>query len=240
MLRSSPRRSPRDPFDAVEALGDEIANPNIADPSEIFGWGRENAQGWDITDPLAVEEVETARAPFAQSTWTAGPMIAGPVEGAGTNMVENPARTGEVVGQGYPIFAWGYRNRPNRGRGGLPDPGRRCNVDKRAACVRRVADLYEAHAPEFFALAAREAGKTLLDGVGEVREAVDFARYYANEAERLAAQGVPRGVSCLHLAVEFPAGDFLRPDLRRAGGGQRGHRQARRADPADRRPERWR
>ena len=55
----------------------------------------------------------------------------------------------------------------------------------RAAILRAVADLYEANAPELMALATREAGKTQLDGVAEVREAVDFLRYYACEAERL-------------------------------------------------------
>ncbi len=52
-------------------------------------------------------------------------------------------------------------------------------VAERAALLRRVADLYEEHMAEFCAIAAREAGKILLDGVAEVREAVDFLRYYA-------------------------------------------------------------
>ena len=58
----------------------------------------------------------------------------------------------------------------------------------RVAClVSRwmAADLYERHATEFFALCAREAGKTLADGVAELREAVDFLRYYAAEARAI-------------------------------------------------------
>lgn len=57
--------------------------------------------------------------------------------------------------------------------------------------LRRAADLYEANAAEFFALLAREAGKTWADAVAELREAVDFLRYYADEAGRLtdAARG---------------------------------------------------
>ena len=55
-------------------------------------------------------------------------------------------------------------------------------VAERAALLRKVADLYEANRPELFALLAREAGKTLADAVAEVREAVDFLRYYAAEA----------------------------------------------------------
>ena len=57
---------------------------------------------------------------------------------------------------------------------------------ERAQVLRRVADLYEAHFAEFFALITREAGKTTLDAVAELREAVDFLRYYAaRAAERL-------------------------------------------------------
>ena len=60
------------------------------------------------------------------------------------------------------------------------------------------------------ALAAREAGKTWLDGVGEVREAVDFCRYYANEAERYAAQGRAsgRGVFVCISPWNFPLAIF--------------------------------
>jgi RHH-type proline utilization regulon transcriptional repressor/proline dehydrogenase/delta 1-pyrroline-5-carboxylate dehydrogenase len=68
----------------------------------------------------------------------------------------------------------GHRSRPPLGRP-LPE---------RIAVLRRAADLYEAHEGEALALLAREAGKTLADGVGELREAVDFLRYYASEAER--------------------------------------------------------
>ena len=57
-------------------------------------------------------------------------------------------------------------------------------MQSRTACLRKLAELYESNAEELFALAAREAGKNWLDAVGEIREAVDFALFYANEAER--------------------------------------------------------
>src|SRR5690606_28038947 len=50
---------------------------------------------------------------------------------------------------------------------------------ERAAILRRAADLYETHAPELLGLCVAEAGKTLPDSIAEVREAVDFLRYYA-------------------------------------------------------------
>ncbi len=65
-------------------------------------------------------------------------------------------------------------------------------VKDRAAVLRRAADLLEARFGEFCAVLVLEAGKTQGDCVAEVREAVDFCRYYADEAERgLVTQTLP-------------------------------------------------
>jgi RHH-type proline utilization regulon transcriptional repressor/proline dehydrogenase/delta 1-pyrroline-5-carboxylate dehydrogenase len=60
-------------------------------------------------------------------------------------------------------------------------------VGERAAILRHAADALEAERPALMAILAREAGKTLDDGIAEIREAVDFLRYYADEAETLCA-----------------------------------------------------
>ncbi len=69
-----------------------------------------------------------------------------------------------------------------------------CNVGcrARAGILRRVADLIEEDRAELVALCVAEAGKCIPDALGEVREAVDFLRYYAAEAEDL--MGVPRAL----------------------------------------------
>ena len=98
------------------------------------------------------------------------------------------------------------------------------------------------------ALLQREGGKTLDDALAEVREAVDFCRYYARASARGAGARAHAGADRrdqraapsrarrvrLHQPVEFPARDLHRPDRRRAGRGQFRGRQARRADAADR------
>ena len=58
-------------------------------------------------------------------------------------------------------------------------------AEERAKALERAADLLERRRDRFLAILAREAGKTIDDGIAEVREAVDFLRYYANEARRL-------------------------------------------------------
>jgi RHH-type proline utilization regulon transcriptional repressor/proline dehydrogenase/delta 1-pyrroline-5-carboxylate dehydrogenase len=80
-------------------------------------------------------------------------------------------------------------------------------VATRAALLRATADLYEANRPELFALLAREAGKTWVDAVAEVREAVDFLRYYADQAEAQSL-AAPRGPIAAISPWNFPLAIF--------------------------------
>ena len=89
------------------------------------------------------------------------------------------------------------RRRPQRSTG-WSAPAHAAQVDwdslggeARAKLLERTADLYEEHAEEFFSLCIREAGKTLIDAVLEVREAVDFLRFYASEARRQFTRPLP-------------------------------------------------
>src|SRR5690606_16078854 len=63
-------------------------------------------------------------------------------------------------------------------------------ASERARILERAADLYEAHMPELLAYCVREAGRTIADSVAEVREAIDFLRYYASRARAEFDQGL--------------------------------------------------
>ena len=204
-----PEEIASDPFEQVRALGNAIENPYLVRPRDIFGKGRTNSKGWDITEPLTIEALDRARGAFRNHVWSAGPLIAGNVSASKAHRVINPAAPDDHVGdvveangldvevaitasaKGYAI--WSAKS-----------------AAQRAGILCKVADLYEAHAEEFFALATREAGKIMLDAVGEVREAVDFARYYASEAERLAAKGetLARGTIACISPWNFPLAIF--------------------------------
>jgi RHH-type transcriptional regulator, proline utilization regulon repressor / proline dehydrogenase / delta 1-pyrroline-5-carboxylate dehydrogenase len=80
-------------------------------------------------------------------------------------------------------------------------------VDQRAACLERLADLLEVHRTELMAICVKEAKKTIPDALAEVREAVDFCRYYAVNAR---AQFAP-------IPLPGPTGE--RNELRLAGRG---------------------
>ena len=205
----TPEEIARDPITVIEGLGGAVANAHIAAPTDLFLPERRNSKGWDLTDPLAVAAVEAEREEFRTAVWEAGPLIAGAVVGADTEEIRNPARAEDVVGRvthSAPADIEAALEAAHFGAAAWAS----MSVENRASRVRRVADLYEAHAAELFALAAREAGKTWLDGVGEVREACDFARFYANEALRECARGArtARGVVACISPWNFPLAIF--------------------------------
>jgi RHH-type proline utilization regulon transcriptional repressor/proline dehydrogenase/delta 1-pyrroline-5-carboxylate dehydrogenase len=191
-----PERVARDPFEALEGAEAKA----VVAPARLFGEGRENSRGFDLTCPVELAAIEAARAPFADATWAAGPLLAAPVEGGDLWTVTNPARDGETVGH-VTLAAGADIEAALEGARRWDAP-----VDARAAVLRRAADLYEARYGEIFALLAREAGKTLPDAVGELREAVDFLRYYAGEATDLAAPA--RGVFACISPWNFPLAIF--------------------------------
>jgi RHH-type proline utilization regulon transcriptional repressor/proline dehydrogenase/delta 1-pyrroline-5-carboxylate dehydrogenase len=197
----------RDPFDAVAELGAAVTNPGIPRPAALYGAGRVNARGWDLTDPVTIEALEAARTPFRSHRWQAGPMIAGPVAASAAREVLNPARPAEVVGHVAEAAAADVETALDAAAGGFAEWSAR-PAPARADVLRRIADLYQEHTPEFFALATREAGKSLFDGVSEVREAVDFLRFYAAEAERLEGAGGPRGTIACISPWNFPLAIF--------------------------------
>lgn len=197
----------RDPFAIVEEQG-PAANPAIVRPSDIFGPGRRNSKGWDITDPATLAAIERARAPFAAPhRWTAAPMTRAAGGSGQAREVVNPARTGEIVGLVTDATAEQAREAVAIAVAAQP-LWAATPVHERAAILRRIADLYEEHAAEFFALAAREAGKTLADCVAEVREAVDFLRYYAAEAPGAERDTEARGTIVCISPWNFPLAIF--------------------------------
>ena len=199
----------RDPVAAVEGLGAAVANPRIASPAALFMPARRNAKGWDLSDPVTVAEVEAARMPFRSASWEAGPLIAGAACGAARSEVRNPARTDDLVGRVTHAAPADIDAALEAAQAGAARWAA-LSVEERARRLRRVADLYEAHAAELFALAAREAGKTWPDCVAELREACDFARFYAGEGLRAfgSGQGAPRGVIACISPWNFPLAIF--------------------------------
>ena len=155
-----------------------LHNSLIPLPPQIFGGQRRNSSGINIDIESEWRPFSEAVQAFARHQWQAGPLINGELragreqavtapydrrESVGTVAFADAGLVAEAIGvaaEAYP--AWSQRP-----------------VAERAECLQRLADLLEAHTGELVALCHREAGKTIQDSIDEIREAVDFCRYYA-------------------------------------------------------------
>ncbi len=155
-------------------------NPRLPLPSELYGAGRRNSSGVLFADEHASRALFDAMAPhLARTDWKAGTLIDG-LERKGKKVdVRDPARNLVIgsVDEADAALAGEALQAVSRSR--IPD------AEARAAILDRAADLFERDAAKLMALLVREAGKTLPDALGEVREAVDFCRYYAMQVREL-------------------------------------------------------
>jgi len=169
-----------DPIAAVEAAGG-APHPRIPLPVDLYGPGRKNSQGVDLSvaeGPLTLKAA-IARLPQLE----ASPIVGGKAL-AGTRAPRvSPSDLTRTIGQASDAtpdqvnaaYALAAKAQPTwDGLGG----------EGRAPVLRAMADALEANRDRLVAICALEAGKTLADGVAEVREAADFCRYYAALAER--------------------------------------------------------
>ncbi len=192
----TPERVAACPLTALEAM--EVVSHAITTGPDLFG-ARGNARGWDLTDSGDLAAIEAARGAFAATLFEAGPRLAGARVGGLRSQVLNPA-TGALVGHVVAASAVDVETALRLAEPWVATP------DIRARALLRAAELFEAEFGHIFALLAREAGKTLADAVGELREAVDFLRYYAAGAD---GSGAPaRGVFACISPWNFPLAIF--------------------------------
>ena len=175
----------RDPITELEGLSPK-RNPKIVLPPDLFGAQRRNSAGVDLSDPLVREPLFDRLKKLEARSWTARPGIG---KGEGRPIV-SPHDHRITVGTTFEATE-AEVDRMVRAAHAEQIGWDALGGEARAKMLERAADLYEAHAEEFFSLCTREAGKTLLDGVLEVREAVDFLRFYASEARRQFTRPLP-------------------------------------------------
>ncbi|MDB6178088.1 bifunctional proline dehydrogenase/L-glutamate gamma-semialdehyde dehydrogenase PutA [Paracoccus sp. Z330] len=188
----SPEEVASDPFDDVKTAS---APSGLVTPGALFGEGRRNSTGFDLTDAETLARIDAARdiaipdaAPITVSPPSAKPMpVRNPTDGDTVAQVDeaDSATVAQAISDARPWDA---------------------SAAERAAILRRAADLYEENFGVIFATLAREAGKIMTDAVGELREAVDFLRYYAAQAE--AQNGSARGVFTAISPWNFPLAIF--------------------------------
>ena len=175
----------KDPVAELEAL-EPKRNPKIILPRDLFGPQRRNSAGVDLSDALVREPLLDRLKSLESRSWTAKPGI-----GKGeARPIVSPFDHRITVGTTFEATA-DEVDRMVRAAHAAQVGWDALGGEARAKLLERTADLYEEHAEEFFSLCIREAGKTLIDAVLEVREAVDFLRFYASEARRQFTRPLP-------------------------------------------------
>jgi len=173
------------PVEAVRRIGREEGvlgkpHPRIPLPRDLFDAVRANSRGIDLADEASLAGLaDAARASVAEA-WRAAPTRLARGESRKGVAVRNPADGDDVVGEVLDadmedMDAALASAQEAASRWAATSPA------ERAACLDRAADALEAQMPRLIGLIVREAGKTYANSVAEVREAVDFLRYYARE-----------------------------------------------------------
>lgn len=176
----------------AEALADPVAqierlkltrHPAIPLPINLFGPKRSNSMGVDLSDVQTISDLNVGFDRYWRSGWKAHSLVAGrPGEGAVVE-VKDPANNNRIVGTAGLATMNDVASAIARAEHAFVDWSN-LPLGDRVRCLNKMADLIEKNRIEFMALCIREAGKTIPDALAEIREAVDFCRYYASCAEK--------------------------------------------------------
>ena len=199
--------------DPLSQISGDLQQPpaGILWPENLYGANRRNAKGWDLHNCDDLQIIDSARQPFRTHQWQASPILNlsddAQVLQVTVNVI-NPANHRDIVG----VVTYANESQAEQALANAI-PWQDTSVTERADALRAAADLYEASFGELFAVLTREAGKIPADAIGELREAVDFLRYYASEAENLCqnTQSTPvnaRGVVTCISPWNFPLAIF--------------------------------
>ena len=162
----------------------------IPRPRELFGNSRANSTGVDLTCDVRLAALTASFAAGAGMRWRAAPMVGERAFDGPARQVLNPADHHDVVGDVVDATPQAVAAAFERAIAAAPAWAQTVPAE-RAACLSSAADAMEARMDDLLGLIIREAGKTAANAVAEVREAVDFLRYYAVEIRSWPAHDAP-------------------------------------------------
>ncbi|MGV2495308.1 bifunctional proline dehydrogenase/L-glutamate gamma-semialdehyde dehydrogenase PutA [Pelagerythrobacter aerophilus] len=192
-----------DPVDVISAaLQPGAPHDAILLPNDLYG-GRRNSEGEDLSDEATLARLGEALRRSAAHRWHAAPI------GAAANRsrpVRNPADHRDVVGT---VLEARHTDIVGALTSAAESRWRDTPIAERGRCLDRAADLLQERMPILLGLIIREAGKSVANAVAEVREAIDFLRYYAEQAgETLSPNCQPLGTVLCISPWNFPLAIF--------------------------------
>ena len=191
-----------DPVEQLEGA-DSIPHSRIPLPRAIYGSERRNSAGINFAHQQALSALKRGMESAGSGHWEARPLGRQARSGSDREERVSPADQGDTVGRVRWTDSACVAAVVGAAREAQVEWDRR-GAAERAALIDRVADALEARRDELMALCVREAGKSLRDGIAEVREAVDFCRYYAAQARlHLAEPQVLQGPTGEHNQISL-------------------------------------
>lgn len=167
-----------DPVARIAALANK-PHPSIPLPKHLFGQERLNSSGVDFSNMQTLEQLKVKMDALANHQWIAGPIINGnKLTSSPEQIINSPSNTANKIGTVHEATTADVKQALEEADKALVSWGK-TSVEDRAACLERAADLFEKNMPQLMTLLCKEGGKQLVDCVSEIREAVDFCRYYA-------------------------------------------------------------
>ncbi|MFC7287868.1 bifunctional proline dehydrogenase/L-glutamate gamma-semialdehyde dehydrogenase PutA [Herminiimonas glaciei] len=165
---------------ALAAKFGGVPHPALALPKDLYQPERANSCGMDLSDEITLHELGKDLRTYAQRQWHALPsyLQAAPLT---TIDIHNPADHSELVGTVQQANAAMLELALQHATSGI-NTWQAKPITERAAILLQAADIFQQYAAELIALLVREAGKTLPNAIGELREAIDFLRYYSAQA----------------------------------------------------------
>ncbi|MEW5607787.1 trifunctional transcriptional regulator/proline dehydrogenase/L-glutamate gamma-semialdehyde dehydrogenase [Pseudomonas juntendi] len=175
-----------DPVASIERMGTQegsigLPHPRIPLPRDLYGSERANSAGIDMANEHRLASLSCAMLATAHNDWKAAPLLACAASESAAVAVLNPADHRDVVGHVQEATVADVDNAIQCAINAAPI-WQATPPTERAAILERTADLMEAEIQPLMGLLIREAGKTFANAIAEVREAVDFLRYYAVQA----------------------------------------------------------
>lgn len=199
-----------DPITQTSQVSRSIRNSAVPRPRNIYGASRKNSAGLELASEPELGAIYRKLERFREKNWQAAATGSDECKRQYARAVHNPADTKQEVGTVL-------QTDPDR----IPqlieqaaansETWAQTSTKERACILNRIADCYEKNRAELAALMILETGKTAIDALDEVREAVDFCRYYANEAIRVDGwpyRNTARGVIACISPWNFPLAIF--------------------------------
>ncbi|ASV83290.1 delta-1-pyrroline-5-carboxylate dehydrogenase [Ochrobactrum quorumnocens] len=151
-------------------------------PEGLYGI-RKNSAGFDLSNEEQLAALSETLKTNASRAWTAEPQVAGAKVRGETRPVLNPGDHSDVVGKVTEIAVADVATAMKAAEKATASWSKVSPAD-RAACLDRASDIMQREMPELLGLIMREAGKSMPNAIAEVREAIDFLRYYAEQTRR--------------------------------------------------------